>query len=134
MSTILKVFCAALAGLALAVPPSGAVGQSKTADVVPVMLDFGEYVPANDKIMDFIGDELRKSRILVQNVDAPRALVIRARFIPARSNERRIDTAYIWGHRPLARATYSCPTTRLRQCAFAIVKGAERAVRSKRFR
>ena len=108
--------------------PTLLAAHSKVADVIPVMLNFGDYVPANEKLMNLIGDELQTSRYLVQNVDAPTALEIKARFTG--HSKRTLHIAYIWSGRTLAQANYSCRGAQLKQCAIAIVRDAERVSRS----
>ena len=116
--------------LLLASLPAFVVTQAQARDVVPVTLDFGEYSRNNETIMDLIGDELRKSRLLVQNVDANQALRIRARFIGR--SRRNLRVVYLWNGRTLSKASYQCGATRLKKCAFEVVKGTERISRASR--
>lgn len=130
----LSAFTRLTSTLILAGVASFALAKPKVVDVIPAMLDFGDYVRANEAIMNLIGDELNKSRLLVQNVDASHALIIKAHFVHPKLQPRRIVIAYVWNNRVLSRASYVCPLTQERACASAIVKGAERAAHLNRLR
>lgn len=94
------------------------------------MLDFGDYNPANERLLDAIHTKLLASNLVTPNVDAYRALLVEVRFSYRTTHSRWVLVRYYWGSRMLAKAVHACPRAEVATCSSAIVRGAERASRA----
>lgn len=113
--------------MGVVLPLTASAYNSTDVIAVPVLLNFGTYSPANEAILNAIGNRISKSQFITNNVDSSTALIIKGRFIATKNKGRMVSVIYSWAGKTVTRRTYLCSKTQIGRCSAAIVLSAEKA-------